>query len=377
MKHAQTIILILVVIVIIGSIFYLQSKKLTPPAQQDREDVEIKLDPALMNKADKIKRYEIAKEITTPDGFINIDTISVSELVGKKVILIDFWTYSCINCQRTMPYLNAWHEKYKDKGLVIIGVHTPEFRFEQKYENVLAAVKKFNIQYPVVLDNDYSTWRAYKNRYWPRKYLIDIDGFIVYDHIGEGAYEKTERKIQEVLKERMARFGIQEGVVQEIVKPEGTEKVDFLVQRSPEIYFGAARNSLLGNGKRNIVGIQTLFEPTKIKTNVLYLVGVWELTDEFGENKSPHAKIIFRYSAQKVFFVASSENGVNVQILRDGVPLNNEAGRDIEKDEGNSTLFIKQDGLYRLIEDPQGHGKHTLEIIIENPGLRVFTFTFG
>ncbi|MDA2935917.1 redoxin domain-containing protein [Patescibacteria group bacterium AH-259-L05] len=377
MKHVQTTLLILVVIAIIGSIFYLQSKKLTPPAPQDREDIKIKFDPTLMNKADKIKQYEVAKEITTPDGFINIDTISVGELIGKKVILIDFWTYSCINCQRTFPYLSAWHEKYKDKGLVIIGVHTPEFRFEQKYENVLAAVKKFNLQYPVVLDNDYSTWHAYKNRYWPRKYLIDIDGFIVYDHIGEGGYEETETKIQELLKERMTIIGDEEDMSLEIVQPQGVEKVDFSKPRSPEIYFGAARNNLLGNGRRNIVGTQTLFEPTKIKTNVLYLVGVWELTDEFGENKSPGAKIIFRYSAQKVFFVASSENGVNVQILRDGISLEDEAGRDIEKDDSKTTLFIKQDGLYRLIEDPQGYGEHTLEIIIENPGLRAFTFTFG
>ena len=147
----------------------------------------------------KEARYDKAKEISSPDGFINTAPITISELIGEKVILIDFWTYSCINCQRTLPYLNAWYEKYKDSGLAIVGIHTPEFGFEKEYDNVLAAAKKFGVTYPVVLDNDYATWRAYSNRYWPRKYLIDIDGYIVYDHSGEGAYDQTERKIQELL----------------------------------------------------------------------------------------------------------------------------------------------------------------------------------
>ena len=145
---------------------------------------------------EKSKRYSVAKEITTPDGFINTDgkPVTIGEFVGKKVVLLDIWTYSCINCQRTTPYLNAWYEKYKDDGLVIIGLHTPEFEFEKVYQNVLDATNRLGIKYPVVLDNDYSTWNAYQNRFWPRKYLIDIDGFVVYDHIGEGAYEETETK---------------------------------------------------------------------------------------------------------------------------------------------------------------------------------------
>ena len=140
---------------------------------------EVPLHIADMTVEQKAMRYERAKEITTPDGFINTDAISVGELVGQKVILIDFWTYSCINCQRTTPYLNAWYETYKDQGLEIIGLHTPEFAFEEEYQNVLQAVENLGIKYPVVLDNDYSTWRAYRNRFWPHKYLIDIDGFIV------------------------------------------------------------------------------------------------------------------------------------------------------------------------------------------------------
>jgi len=312
----------------------------------------IYLKPKDMNKEQTTRQYDTAKEITSPDGFINVESISINELIGKKVILIDFWTYSCINCQRTIPYLNAWHEKYKDKGLVIIGVHTPEFKFEQKYENVASAVEQYGIKYPVVLDNDYSTWRAYKNNYWPRKYLIDMAGFIVYDHIGEGGYDETEKKIQELL-----------GINEEMARPIGAEEVDFLSQRSPEIYFGSARNNYLGNGKSRTPGLQTLGTPSGIKTNILYLEGEWNFTDEFAENKSPRAKIIFRYKAQKVFFVASSENGVRATIFRDGLPY-------------GAPILIQKDSLYRLIEDSEP-GEHTLEIIIEDPGLKAFTFTFG
>jgi len=121
-------------------------------------------------------------------GYINTenyggDNFQLQDYIGKKVILVDFWTYTCINCQRTLPYITSWHEKYSDKCLLIVGVHTPEFEFEKKIENVKNAVQEFGIQYPVVQDNDYATWRAYKNNYWPHKYLIDINGDIVYDHV--------------------------------------------------------------------------------------------------------------------------------------------------------------------------------------------------
>lgn len=384
MKNAKSIIFGLVVVVIVGLIFYLQSQKPQRTANQKEVGVEIKPSIASVNKEEKAKQYPVAKEITTPDGFINTPStssgqapsISVGEFVGKKVVLVDFWTYSCINCQRTIPYLNAWYEKYKDKGLVIIGVHTPEFEFEKKYENVLAAVKKFNIKYPVVLDNDFSTWNAYGNRYWPRKYLVDIDGFIVYDHIGEGAYEETEKKIQELLGERAAVLGEQEKISKDIANPKGVGAVDFSKPRSPEIYFGASRNLSLGNGKPGTAGLQTLTKPAEIKTNILYLIGVWEFNNEFAENRSSQAKIILRYQAKGVYFVASAKNGVKMRIFRDGQPLTRAAGEDVVKKDGEAVVTIKDDQLYKLIEDSE-YGKHTLEIIIENPGLRAFTFTFG
>jgi len=196
----KNIILVLVLVAIFGSIYYLNSQKAETGNSGQSAENNIKI--ASMAKEDKAKMYEPAKEISSPDAFINSDPFEISDLIGKKVILVDFWTYSCINCQRTLPYLNAWYDKYKDKGLEIVGIHTPEFDFEKEYTNVVEAVKKFDIKYPVVMDNDFSTWHSYNNRYWPRKYLIDIDGYIIYDHIGEGGYDETEQKIQEALKER-------------------------------------------------------------------------------------------------------------------------------------------------------------------------------
>lgn len=146
-------------------------------------------------------------EFVNPSGFVNTDSFTMRELVGKKIILIEFMTYSCINCQRTFPQVNSWYEKYKDEGLEIVGIHTPEFAYEKDIDNVRDAMKKEGIEYPIVMDNDYATWRAYGNNYWPRQYLINIDGNIVYDHIGEGAYRETELKIQELLAERKERLG--------------------------------------------------------------------------------------------------------------------------------------------------------------------------
>ena len=146
-------------------------------------------------------------EMKNPSGFLNAEPFAFADLVGEKVILVNFLTYSCINCQRTFPYLNEWYTKYGEEGLAVIGIHTPEFAFEKDIENVRMALATYGIEFPVVLDNDYATWRAYGNNYWPRKYLIDIEGNIVYDHIGEGAYEETEEKIREALREREKKIG--------------------------------------------------------------------------------------------------------------------------------------------------------------------------
>lgn len=368
----STVVSGLIIVLIIAIVMFLFAQTQIKLAEE-REDVVANV-KAPESKAGK---YTLAKEITTPDGFVNTDGITIGEHIGKKVVLIDFWTYSCINCQRTTPYLNAWYEKYKDKGLEIIGIHTPEFKFEHKYENVADAVERFGIKFPVALDNDFSTWRAYNNLYWPRKYLIDIDGYIVYNHIGEGGYEETEREIQKALDERMTRLALEGSIDTEIAQPENVETANTLGPRSPETYFGALRNKNFGNGTPGETGVRTFTLPSEIQPNTLYLVGEWNITPEYAENVSVDAKIVFYYQAEKVFLVARADEHTEVTIRRDSNPLGDEAGSSTETKNGEATIQIQKDQLYRIIEDPEGSAPHLLEINIEAPGFQAFAFTFG
>ena len=282
-----------------------------------------------------------------------VDTaLQFADLIGKKVVLLDFWTYTRINCQRTIPYLNAWYEKYHDKGLEIVGIHTPEFEFEKKYENVKAAVAKLGIKYPVVLDSNQGTWDAYQNRFWPNEYLIDKGGFIVYDHAGEGNYEKTEAKIQELLGE----------IASARTQPKTAVEVNFSAVKSPETYFGAMRNEFLANGKQAIKGIQKFSIPPTIDQNKLYLEGDWDIQQEFAQNKSSKARIVFRYQAKNVYIVASAKKSLKVHVLVDGREQN--------------VIEVKTEQLYTLVQG-NDYLDRTLELIIEDPGLSAFTLTFG
>lgn len=368
----NTITLIIAGILIVGAILFLQSYSNSPQGDGGQV-VEVVSNRPGMDIEKKAMMFERAKEITTPNGFINTDGITIDELVGKKVILVDFWTYSCINCQRTTPYLNAWYDKYADDGLEIIGMHTPEFEFEKELSNVQQAVEKFKIKYPVVLDNDFSTWRAYQNRFWPRKYLIDIDGFIVYDHIGEGGYEETEKKIQELLKERADRLKLDQEIDSDIADIEEETRN---TASTPEIYFGASRNELLGNGQAHRRGKQTFTLPEKLRDNLLYLEGEWEIFEEYAESKSPNAKILLPYEASNVFTVASADQSVDVTITRDGNSLNDAAGSDTIFTEGKDHIVVQQNQLYRLIESEKS-GKYLLEMSVSDPGFKIYTFTFG
>jgi len=331
--------------------------------------------------APKIAKYAKAKELADPQGFINSPNgdngkvaggapFTLSQFVGKKVILLDFWTYSCINCERTIPYLNALYQKYKDQGLVIVGVHTPEFEFEKDYSNVTAAVAQFGIKYPVVLDSNMGTWNAYNNRYWPHELLIDIDGYIVHDHIGEGDYDVTEKAIQSALAERNTVLGLTSAVPSGIVNPTDAISMDPRGVQSPETYFGAARNEFFANGDSQVVGTQQLVIPGNIEANPalssLYLEGSWNFKPEWAETVSKQAKIIYRYNAKNVYFVAAASSsapaGVIVDIKRDGVFV--------------KKMTIQQNKLYTLIEGSD-YGAHALEIDVEGAGLEAFTFTFG
>jgi hypothetical protein len=195
--------------------------------------------------------------------------------------------------------VNDWYSKYEDKGLVVIGIHTPEFDFEKVQSNVEAAMAKYGIKFPVVLDNDYGTWSAYKNLYWPRKYLVDIDGFVRYDHIGEGGYAETEEVIQELLKERAEVLGAKVNV--EVPVTTGVIERGSRDQ-SPETYLGALRNEYLANGTPGTLGVQTYTLPKDLKTSNLYLDGSWNVTKENAESVDSGSAIVYPFSAKKSFW---------------------------------------------------------------------------
>lgn len=311
------------------------------------------------------------KEIVSPSGFVNTEGITIKELVGKKVILVDFLTYSCINCQRTFPYLNAWYQKYKNQGLEIVGIHTPEFAFERDIENVREAMERFGIKHPIALDNDYATWRAYGNQYWPRKYLIDIHGNIVYDHIGEGAYEETEMKIRELLEERARALGEDKPGMDEKLAASGMPEGVHAAQ-SPETYFGSFRNEYLANGTPGRPGEQTFSLPQIFAPHKLYLGGTWTIAPEYAEAGSA-ASVVYRYDAKEVYIVADADVPVEIAIVQDGKPVGIAGGADVRPD---GVVVMKESRLYKLIRNVEP-GEHVLELRIKGKGLRLYTFTFG
>lgn len=318
-------------------------------------------DDAFMSPDAKTALYERAPELVSPHGYINTDgkPVTLAELRGK-VVLLDIWTYSCINCQRTLPYLKAWYETYEKEGLVIIGVHTPEFAFEREYANVAKAVDEFGLRYPVVLDNDYATWNAYGNHFWPRKYLIDIDGYIVYDHAGEGAYDETESAIRRALAEKAAREGTALAAMP-IATPRDVVEVMRGGVQSPEVYFGAFRNESLGNGPAGNPGIIAFELPKTFLKNALYLGGVWDIAEEYARSAGA-GSVVFRYEAKNVYMVGSALRPVRVEVLLDGRMVR--------------TVEVSAHRLYTLVEGSE-YGEHTLELRIEGAGFDIYTFTFG
>ncbi len=304
------------------------------------------------------------KEIVNPAGFVNSEPFELADFVGKKVILLDFVTYSCINCQRTFPYLNDWYEKYKDQGFEIVGIHTPEFAFEKDIDNVRRAAKEFELEFPLVLDNDYGTWSAYENRYWPRKYLIDIHGNVVYDHIGEGGYEETESKIVELLNERK-RFLGESGVVAMDPGEPVVEKTDFDAIRTPETYLGSARMQYLVNlPKTSCLSGSCSYSFGTGTPRGYELSGQWKIDGEYALLEKGEGAIRIAFTANKVNLVAGSAAGpVRVEVYVDGV-LHKQA-------------VINEHDLYNLVDLGGEYGSHVVEIRFLDPGVSAFAFTFG
>lgn len=319
--------------------------------------------PNFLSLMEKKLKYSKYKELVNPSGFVNSDPFELKDIVGKKVILLDVMTYSCINCQRTFPYANAWYEKYKDKGLEIVAIHTPEFAFEKNIDNVREAMAKFGIKFPVVLDNDYGTWNAYGNNYWPRKYLIDIDGFVTYDHIGEGDYDVTESKIKEALQERADRLGNQDAVAQiSSANAIATVKSETSSALSRETYFGAFRNNgFFGNGDSGIMYTDTFTLPKTFPANEFYLGGTWSINDQYIESKED-CIVAFTYDAKKVHLVAEAPNGAMVTIQNGDV-------------KNTYTMNIKDATLYTIVDNQKEES--SLFYLRVPKGVRLYSLTFS
>lgn len=370
----EKIITYIVVIALVAGIIIILFGKARP--QSALNEVLNNTDSRSLSMEEKSSSFKKYQEIVRPSGFVNTDgkEIKLEELVGKKVILLDFMTYSCINCQRTFPYLNDWYEKYEDKGLEIVAIHTPEFAFEHKKENVEKAFKEFGLKFPAILDNDYATWNAYGNNYWPRKYLIDIDGYIVYDHIGEGKYEETEKKIIDLLNERNERLG--EPVIEggNITKPVAKEETGFGI--SPETYLGSGRaDKQYGEGAMCLNGACTFESPISIPEDRFSLSGKWkqsfeniELVDQVG------GSLFYHFSAGKVHIVAESDKPVTAEIYIDGKIIDPSIyGDDIK----SGSVTFSSSKLYTLVDTKGKIQTHMLEIRFKNPGFKGYAFTFG
>jgi thiol-disulfide isomerase/thioredoxin len=352
--------LIVAVIAVATSIFIIEMQK--PSIEPSQQVID-----------DKNSKYQKAQEFAGIERWINSEPLKINELKGK-VVLVDFWTYTCINCIRTLPYLKAWDEKYRDAGLVIVGVHTPEFNFEKKYENVLNSVNDYGIKFPVAMDNNYVTWQLYQNRYWPHKYLVDMDGYIRYDHIGEGNYEETEKMIQELLNERMERMKEKDKINYSITPADPA--ADFSKINTPEIYFGyEMTRGNLGNIKPQ-PGTSKYSFGGKVEKNYAYVSGEWKNNEDNLELVSDSGEIILVYDAKRANIVAEATDS-RINVMMDNIYLNEETkGFDVVFENNRSVVHVSGSDLYS-IANASDYGEHYLSMRVNGKGFRIYTFTFG
>ncbi len=301
-----------------------------------------------------------APEFASAGPWLNSQPLTMAELKGK-VVLIDFWTYSCINCIRTLPYIQGYWEKFKDSPFVLVGVHTPEFVFEQKTENVEDAIARHGLTYPVVQDNDFGTWRAFSNRYWPAKYLIDADGYVRYTHFGEGAYEETDLAIQSLLAEIGVTVDGEEGTGE----TEGIQETGRRDQ-SPETYLGERSWPALGNAQGEPSDeTVTYTAPTSLPLNKYALVGDWKLED--GERQtlqSDTGEIRMTWIGGEINLVlgpGASTTPVTGEVWIDGTMV--------------KTITIDFHDLYVLYDGK--YGQHELVLKLKGKGVEGYAFTFG
>ena len=362
----------------------------TPTPAQEGED-----DTPTLAPHTKVLKGPLAAELAGIHAWINSEPLKISELRGK-VVLVDFWTYTCVNCIRTMPFLKLWHSKYTDDGLVILGVHTPEFEFEEKLENVRSAVQNYNIGWPVALDNDYATWNAYRNRYWPAKYLIDKDGGIRYTHFGEGAYAETEEKIRELLEEAGADLSDLDAALPGDSSIDRTYLSDTRAQITRELYAGWDRgypdvsygggyvaNSEYYEGQDKVTEYEDSGSHRKHR---IYLQGPWFN----GQESLRHARdtagfedhMALRFAAKSVNVVIRPEGEVSepfkVLVTLDGRFLTDaDRGEDVViEEDGRSFLYVDEPRMYAVIEAPTW-GVYDLTLSSNSSQFAVYAFTFG
>ncbi len=339
--------------------------------------------------------YELAPELRGFASWINSEPLTLEELRGS-VVLVDFWTYTCINCIRTLPFLKDWHEKYSDKGLTIIGVHTPEFEFEKIRDNVIEAADGYGLLYPIAQDNDYKTWRAFENRFWPAKYLIDKDGYIRYTHFGEGAYDETEEKIRELLAEAGAGVqGISVGSQAEPTRDPAALTGDVMTGLTRELYAGYERNvsAVFARTPPYIVqeefydsqDLDFLYEdPGDHQNHFMYLHGLWRSEVEnlvhARETENYEDYVLIKFFATEVNAVMrpSDSNPFEVRLTLKDMPLTTEqAGADVRfDDDGNSFVLVDEPRMYNLVDTPE-FGGHELKMSSNSTEFSLFAFTFG
>ncbi len=296
-------------------------------------------------------------------AWLNSQPLSTQELRGK-VVLVDFWTYTCINWRRTLPYLRAWAEKYRDDGLVVIGVHTPEFGFEKDLDNVRRQVAAQDVDYPVAVDSDYSIWNAFSNQYWPALYFVDAQGYVRHHQFGEGDYDRLEAVIQKLLIEAGHTKFERQYVA---VDGQGAEaEADWRNLRSPETYVGSARGENLAARRRS-----------PLQLNEWTLAGDWQTQSESAVLTKPHGKIAYRFHARDLHLVmgpAKHDSSVRFRVTIDGRPPGASHGVDVDAD-GIGTLDAPR--MYQLIRQPAPVDDRLFEIEFLDAGAEVFSFTFG
>jgi cytochrome c biogenesis protein CcdA/thiol-disulfide isomerase/thioredoxin len=314
-------------------------------------------------------------ELTGAVAWLNSAPLTRESLRGK-VVLIDFWTYSCINCLRALPYVEAWSEKYKDAGLVVIGVHTPEFAFEKERSNVEKAVRDLKVSYPVAIDSDYKIWQAFNNQYWPAHYFIDGKGRIRYHHFGEGEYDESERVIQQLLKENGAT-SLAAGTIN--VSATGVEAAPAGGGvRSPETYIGYKRAENFASVQALAPDSRKVYTPlARLSLNQWALGGSWTVSPESAVLQASSGKVVFRFHARDLHLVlgpSKSGKPVRFKVTLDGTAPGEDHGSDTD---ANGVGTVEEHRLYQLIRQKGAVEDRTFEIEFLDPGVQAFAFTFG